>query len=150
MVLGAAVLVLLIFMVSRGTGAPSKNTASVAHTVGQTEFTTLADGLQYKDLEAGTGDAAKEGDKVSVLYIGTLANGTEFDSSAKHNNTPIEVTLGAHQVIPGFEEALIGLKVGGKRTIVIPPSLGYPKEAAGRVPPELVDAELHFEVTRTK
>jgi len=103
------------------------------------------DQVQIETVTEGTGDrAAQDGDTLAVLYTGKLADGTEFDSSAKHGNQPLVVTLGEHKVIAGWEQGLVGMKVGEKRTLVIPPSLGYGAEGAGSMIPP--NATLTFEV----
>ena len=91
-----------------------------------------------------TGDGARVGDNVSVLYAGKLQDGTEFDSSAKHGNEPIEFILGRGMVIKGWDEGLQGMQVGEKRTLVIPPTLGYGEQGAGGVIPP--NATLTFDV----
>ena len=89
--------------------------------------------LVVDDVKVGTGTVAQAGDTVTVNYIGTLTNGTEFDSSYKRNQ-PFTFTLGAGQVIKGWDKGVAGMKVGGKRILVIPPSLGYGSRAAGPIP----------------
>ncbi len=76
------------------------------------------------EVAVGKGPAAKAGDKVKVHYTGTLTNGTEFDSS-RTRNQPFEFTLGRGMVIKGWDQGVAGMKVGGKRKLTIPPSLGY-------------------------
>lgn len=99
--------------------------------------------LVQTDLAAGKGTEAKAGDKVKVHYVGTLTDGKEFDSS-KRRNQPFEFTLGQGQVIKGWDQGVAGMKVGGKRKLVIPPSLGY---GAGGAPPVIPpNATLNFEV----
>jgi FKBP-type peptidyl-prolyl cis-trans isomerase len=100
--------------------------------------------LKITDLTVGTGTEAKSGDTVSVLYTGSLDDGTVFDSSAKHGNTPFSFTLGVGQVIQGWDLGVAGMKVGGKRELVIPPDLGYGAQGAGGVIPP--NATLHFTV----
>jgi peptidylprolyl isomerase len=98
--------------------------------------------LKIEDLVVGSGAAAKNGDTVSVHYTGWLENGTKFDSSV--GGDPIEFVLGSGRVIPGWEKGLLGMKVGGKRKLTIPPSLGYGASGAGdTIPP---NATLIFEV----
>ena len=106
------------------------------------ETKTLADGLKITCTQAAAG--VKDGDSVSVLYTGKLADGTEFDSSAKHGNEPIEFIVGKAMVIKGWEEGVQGMAVGEKRTLVIPPSLAYGDKGAGGVIPP--NATLTFEV----
>ncbi len=86
----------------------------------------LPGNLQVKDLKVGTGATAKLNSTVSVTYVGKLANGTVFDSSAVDNKgKPVSLTLAAGKVIEGWVEGVPGMKVGGTRELVIPPALGY-------------------------
>jgi peptidylprolyl isomerase len=81
--------------------------------------------LEVKDLEEGTGAAAKAGDAVSVNYVGVdYKTGKEFDASWDRGE-PFTFTLGAGEVIPGWDQGVAGMKVGGRRELIIPPSLGY-------------------------
>ena len=80
--------------------------------------------LVVKDLTVGKGAEAKAGDTVKVHYVGTLTDGKEFDSSRKHNE-PFVFELGAGRVIKGWDQGVAGMKVGGKRKLTVPPSLGY-------------------------
>jgi hypothetical protein len=99
--------------------------------------------LDIKDLVVGKGAVAKAGDKVSVHYVGTLMNGTEFDSS-RTRGTPFEFELGKGRVIKGWDQGVAGMKVGGKRKLTIPPELGYgPRGAPPKIPP---NSTLQFEV----
>ena len=104
---------------------------------------TTASGLKYEDLDAGTGATAQSGQTAKVHYTGWLTTGQKFDSS-KDRNDPFEFTLGAGQVIKGWDEGVVGMKVGGKRKLTIPPALGYGARGAGGVIPP--NAELIFEV----
>jgi peptidylprolyl isomerase len=101
-----------------------------------------AEKLQIKDLKVGKGAAAKTGDSVTVEYTGWLADGTKFDSNVGKAAFP--VTIGAGQVIEGWDQGLVGLKVGGTRTLIIPPSLGYGAEGSPPVIP--ANATLKFDV----
>ena len=107
----------------------------------------MPNGLKYTDTKTGDGVAAAPGSKVSVHYTGWLYNngtkGTKFDSSVDRGK-PFEFTLGAHQVIAGWDEGVAGMKVGGKRTLIIPPELGYGARGAGGVIPP--NATLMFDV----
>ena len=109
---------------------------------------TTPSGLQYTDDVLGTGAIAKAGNHVSVHYIGWLFNdgiqGAKFDSS-KDRNEPFDFPLGAGHVIRGWDEGVQGMSVGGTRTLVIPPELGYGVRGAGGVIPG--NATLKFEVT---
>ncbi len=103
---------------------------------------TVAD-LRIEDIAVGTGEAVKAGDKVSVHYTGVLTDGTVFDSS-RERGTPFPFTIGAGQVIQGWERGFIGMQVGGRRLLVIPPSLGYGATGFGSVIPP--NATLIFDV----
>jgi FKBP-type peptidyl-prolyl cis-trans isomerase len=107
----------------------------------------MPNGLKYTDNTTGTGTEATAGKKVSVHYTGWLYNngakGAKFDSSVDRGQ-PFQFTLGAHQVIAGWDEGVAGMKVGGKRTLIIPPELGYGARGAGGVIPP--NATLMFDV----
>jgi FKBP-type peptidyl-prolyl cis-trans isomerase len=101
------------------------------------------DTVTITDTTVGTGKEVKIGDTAVVHYRGMLQNGKEFDSSYKRNE-PFSVTLGTGQVIKGWEEGIPGMKIGGKRKLTIPPSLGYGEQGAPpSIPP---NATLIFEV----
>jgi len=111
------------------------------------QVTEMPDGLKYTDTKTGDGATAKAGNKVSVHYTGWLsdngAKGKRFDSSVDRGQ-PFQFTLGAKQVIAGWDEGVAGMKVGGKRTLNIPPELGYgARGAGGTIPP---NATLIFDV----
>lgn len=96
------------------------------------------------DIVVGTGAEAVAGKTVSVHYTGVLSDGTKFDSSLDRG-APFEFSLGAGQVIRGWDIGVAGMKVGGKRQLVIPPSLGYGDRAIGAIPPNstlIFDVEL--------
>ncbi|MFO0676449.1 MAG: FKBP-type peptidyl-prolyl cis-trans isomerase [Polyangiaceae bacterium] len=99
--------------------------------------------VQIVDVVVGSGREAKSGDKISVHYTGTLTDGKEFDSS-RPRNSPFDFKLGGGQVIKGWDEGLVGMKVGGKRKITIPPALGYGERGS---PPKIPgNSTLVFEV----
>ena len=99
--------------------------------------------LEIKDLVVGKGTEAKTGDSVKVHYVGTLPDGKEFDSSKKHNQ-PFDFELGAGRVIKGWDQGVVGMKIGGKRKLTVPPSLGY--GARGFPPVIPPNSTLIFEV----
>jgi FKBP-type peptidyl-prolyl cis-trans isomerase FkpA len=90
-------------------------------------------GAYYRDMVQGTGPVVEVGQTLSVRYTGWLSNGTQFDSNVT-NPDPLSFKLGAHEVIAGFDEALVGVKVGAKRQLIIPPSLGYGPYDYGPIP----------------
>lgn len=99
--------------------------------------------LETKDELVGTGAEAKTGDTVSVHYTGTLMNGKKFDSS-RDKNQPFEFQLGKGNVIKGWDQGVVGMKVGGKRKLVIPSALGYGERGSPpNIPP---NAGLKFDV----
>lgn len=113
-----------------------------------TKTVTTASGLRYVDTVIGSGAEAKSGQQVSVHYTGWLlesgdAKGNKFDSSVDRGQ-PFRFGLGAGQVIKGWDEGVAGMKVGGKRTLLIPPGLGYGARGAGGVIPP--NANLMFDV----
>lgn len=102
--------------------------------------------LTVKDDVVGTGPAAKAGDTVTVNYIGALPDGTVFDASSKHGQA-FTFPLGQGQVIPGWDQGLVGMKVGGKRTLIIPPDMAYGSRDLGVIPP---NSTLIFQVELVK
>lgn len=107
-----------------------------------TESTTMDNGLKIQDLKVGTGPQAKAGDVVAVNYLGTLQDGTKFDSSYDRGQS-FQFLLGSGEVIKGWDIGVAGMKVGGKRKLVIPSDLAYGERRIGPIPP---NATLVFEV----
>lgn len=105
------------------------------------EYTT-ASGLKYKITQKGTGIKAEKGSTVAVHYVGTLLNGTKFDSS-RDRGQPYAFKLGKRLVIPGWEEGIALLHVGDKAILTVPPQLGYGERGGGPIPP---NSTLIFEV----
>ena len=104
---------------------------------------TLPDGLKYTDDQVGTGTEATVGKTAVVHYTGWLMDGRKFDSS-RDRGQPFSFPLGRGQVIKGWDEGVAGMRVGGKRTLIVPPELGYGARGAGGVIPP--NATLKFEV----
>jgi FKBP-type peptidyl-prolyl cis-trans isomerase FkpA len=103
---------------------------------------------KIEDVKSGTGPAAKAGDRVSVHYVGTLDDGSTFDSSRRRGQ-PFSFTLGRGQVIQGWDVGVAGMQAGGQRKLTIPPEEGYGARGTpgGPIPP---NATLHFEVELLK
>jgi len=92
--------------------------------------------LEIEDTKVGTGREATTGDTVEVQYTGTLMNGQKFDSSYDHGGKPFKFTIGKGQVIKGWDQGVVGMKVGGKRRLKIPADLGYgQKGSPPTIPP---------------
>ena len=127
--------ILVLFLVSCAGSDSSKNKMEL-------QTITTPSGLKYIDLVEGTGATPLNGQTVVVHYVGTLDNGQEFDNS-RTRNKPISFILGAGKVIKGWDEGLLGMKIGGKRKLVIPPDLGYGSRNVGTIP---ANSTLIFEV----
>ena len=114
---------------------PKIETTTFASSLGVdlSAMTKSSSGLYTRDLTVGTGAVAVAGKRVGVHYVGSLANGTQFDANGP-TDAPFSFTLGAGQVIAGWDEGVAGMKVGGRRQLVIPPSLGYGSQANGPIP----------------
>jgi peptidylprolyl isomerase len=104
---------------------------------------TTPSGLKYVDEVVGEGAAPEKGKRVKVHYTGRLTDGKKFDSSVDRGQ-PFEFTIGVGQVISGWDEGVMSMKVGGKRQLIIPSELGYGARGAGGVIPP--NAELIFDV----
>jgi FKBP-type peptidyl-prolyl cis-trans isomerase len=131
------VIILLLF------GNASKQTLAPSATITESKM----EELKIEEMVVGTGDEAVNGKKVTVNYSGTLINGTKFDSSYDRG-VPFSFNLGAGEVIAGWDRGVTGMKVGGKRKLTIPSSLGYGATGAGEVIPP--NATLIFEVELLK
>jgi len=140
-----AVLIAIVALLAAAQQATTKPAASTDAPTKVTGPGVKTDsGLQYWDIRVGNGAVAKEGSRVRVHYTGWLTNGKKFDSSVDAGK-PFDFTIGNGEVIKGWEEGVAGMKVGGKRQLRIPPSLGYGADGTpgGPIPP---NATLIFDV----
>lgn len=119
------------------------SSASIIQSGSPTPSSKNMNELKIEDLVIGTGIEVVSGKKVTVNYLGTLSDGTKFDSSYDRG-TPFSFNLGAGQVIKGWDMGVAGMKIGGKRRLTIPPDMGYGASGAGGVIPP--NATLIFEV----
>ena len=134
-------LLILLGVLTMPSGFAQSNNSGPTKVEG--EPTKTASGLEYWDLKAGTGETAVKGQMVRVHYTGWLTDGKKFDSSVDRGE-PFEFSLGAGEVIKGWDEGVAGMKVDGLRQLRIPPELGYGARGAGSaIPP---NATLIFEV----
>jgi peptidylprolyl isomerase len=127
-----------------GNPDPAANTYSPTLGVALPAFTKTQSGLYYLDLQPGTGGEAQAGRKVTVHYTGWLPDGEKFDSSVDAGK-PYVFTLGAGDVIKGWDEGIAGMKAGGRRKLVVPAPLGYGASGQGPIPANSVlvfDVEL--------
>lgn len=107
------------------------------------EKQTMSNGLAVEDVKIGDGQEVEKFNIVTVNYTGLLEDGTKFDSSLNPGRSPFRFTVGAGQVIKGWDEGLMGMKIGGKRKLTIPPELGYGSRDNGPIPANSI---LIFEI----
>jgi FKBP-type peptidyl-prolyl cis-trans isomerase len=138
----AATAVFVTAAVAQGSTKPDNSSPTKVTGKG----TTTADGLQYWDIKVGTGATATAGQKASVHYTGWFTDGKKFDSSVDRGEPFTVEPLGSAPVIKGWNEGIIGMKVGGKRQLRIPPELAYGAHGyPGAIPPNstlIFDVEL--------
>ncbi|MEH2449256.1 MAG: FKBP-type peptidyl-prolyl cis-trans isomerase [Nostoc sp.] len=125
------------------TTVTENNILIASNTMSDANAVTTPSGLKYVELKEGTGATPQPGQTVEVHYVGTLEDGTKFDSS-RDRGQPFSFKIGVGQVIKGWDEGLSTMKVGGRRQLIIPPELGYGSRGAGGVIPP--NATLHFDV----
>ena len=125
------------------TTVTENNILIASNTMSDANAVTTPSGLKYVELKEGTGATPQPGQTVEVHYVGTLKDGTKFDSS-RDRGQPFSFKIGAGQVIKGWDEGLSTMKVGGRRQLIIPPELGYGSRGAGGVIPP--NATLLFDV----
>ncbi len=151
-----ALIVIAVFFIFPGLSPfamPSESEEASDITINQTATSTMptdsTNQLQIVDTIIGTGDVAQAGDQVTVHYVGSFTDGTVFDASASHPESANGFTfpLGGRQVIQGWDEGVAGMKVGGKRHLVIPSDLAYGPQGRGSIPP---NATLVFDVELLK
>ncbi|MEW6209310.1 MAG: FKBP-type peptidyl-prolyl cis-trans isomerase [Acidobacteriota bacterium] len=118
-IIGVIILTGGIYALTRGTG--SNQTTVSQPVIDETGAITTPSGLKYIDLVEGTGPSPQAGQRVTVHYTGTLANGSKFDSSVDKNQ-PYEFKIGTGVVIKGWDEGVMSMKVGGKRKLIVPPN----------------------------
>jgi peptidylprolyl isomerase len=135
----AAVLTAMCAVPALAAQEAAKETAKAA----PAKTVTTASGLKYVDVKVGSGASPVKGKQVKVHYTGTLENGKKFDSSVDRKE-PFAFDIGVGQVIPGWDEGVMSMKVGGKRKLIIPAKLGYGERGAGGVIPP--NATLLFDV----
>lgn len=139
-ILIAALLAVAFSLLTSACADPKNGKAADADA--EAQETVSPTGLRYVDLKVGEGPEATSGKLVEVHYTGWLENGTKFDSSLDRNE-PFSFGLGEGNVIKGWDEGVAGMKVGGKRKLIIPADLGYGDQGSGVIPP---GATLIFEV----
>ncbi|MEH2228200.1 MAG: FKBP-type peptidyl-prolyl cis-trans isomerase [Nostoc sp.] len=125
------------------TTVTENNILIASNTMSDANAVTTPSGLKYVELKEGTGATPKPGQTVEVHYVGTLEDGTQFDSS-RDRGQPFSFKIGAGQVIKGWDEGVSTIKIGGLRKLIIPSELGYGARGAGGVIPP--NATLIFEV----
>lgn len=124
---------------STGTDVPTIETTTFAAALGvdlpaSTRTTT---GLYYRDLAVGTGATVAAGQTIAVRYTGWLANGTQFDGTAPGGPTA-SFRIGVGQLIAGWDQGIPGMRVGGRRQLILPPALGYGAQGSGPIPPNAI------------
>ncbi|MEH2248581.1 FKBP-type peptidyl-prolyl cis-trans isomerase [Nostoc sp.] len=125
------------------TTVTENNILIASNTMSDANAVTTPSGLKYVELKEGTGATPQPGQTVEVHYVGTLEDGTQFDSS-RDRGQPFSFKIGVGQVIKGWDEGLSTMKVGGRRQLIIPSELGYGSRGAGGVIPP--NATLLFDV----
>lgn len=141
----AVAVIIVAIRINSGLDKKAQENAVIAEQKVADEKTQIMDKFKIEDVAVGEGadkDVVRAGDQVTIDYEGTLDNGTKFDSSYDRKE-PLSFTLGAGQVIPGFDRGVTGMKPEGVRNITIPPELGYGSRAMGAIPP---NSTLHFKV----
>ncbi len=138
---------ILFSNVNIGRAKTPRDTQMVDKKTPESKINETPSGLKYEDIVVGVGKSPERGKSVTVHYTGWLTNGKKFDSSVDRGQ-PFQFIIGVGQVIAGWDEGVATMKVGGKRKLTIPSTLGYGKRGAGGVIPP--DATLIFDVELLK
>ncbi len=133
------IIIVLAFSISCKT---TKTTDDYSSRDPYANYTITPSGLKYLEIQAGTGSSPREGQQVTVHYIGKLQDGTIFENSYKQQK-PLTFTLGDEAILKGWNEAILTMKKGGKRIVVIPPDLAYGNRRVRDIPP---NSTLIFEI----
>lgn len=139
----AAIGIIVVFLILTFLSSQKPPQTPAALTPSSNSESTTGAELKIEDLQAGSGTEVKSGDTVTVHYTGTLEDGTKFDSSLDRGE-PFTTQIGVGTVIKGWDQGIVGMKIGGKRRLTVPPSLGYGSTgAADKIP---ANATLIFEI----
>jgi len=136
------IFILAFYFLTKNPSTSKTNVSETNQTIMPTLTPSKVTELIIEDTKIGTGSAVKSGDIVSIHYLGTLEDGTKFDSSYDQNK-PFETKIGVGQVIEGWDKGVVGMKVGGKRKLTIPYQMAYGEDGYGPIPSK---ATLIFEV----
>jgi FKBP-type peptidyl-prolyl cis-trans isomerase len=123
----------------------NRSSTPAGNAISEEGYRGMPNGLMIKDEVVGSGEEVQAGKKLTVHYTGKFMDGKPFDSS--RGKDPFEVALGGGTVIKGWDEGLVGMKVGGTRKLIVPPDLAYGKSGSGKIPP---NARLYFEIELLK
>jgi FKBP-type peptidyl-prolyl cis-trans isomerase len=135
------IIILFVFQNRQAPQFEDGNTTLNLNSTGSNQTPQVTE-LSGQEIKVGTGAAVAAGDNVKVHYIGSFLDGKKFDSSYDRNQ-PFQIAVGAGAVIPGFDRGLVGMKVGGKRKLLIPANMAYGEKGQGPIPP---NTPLQFEI----
>jgi FKBP-type peptidyl-prolyl cis-trans isomerase len=142
--LGAAAII-LVPVITVIVVMQNRSSTHAGNAISEEGYRGMPNGLLIKDEVVGSGEEVQAGKKLRVHYTGKFMDGKPFDSS--RGKDPFEVNLGSGTVIKGWEEGLVGMKVGGTRKLIVPPDLAYGKNGSGKIPP---NSKLYFEIELLK